>query len=291
MTSVQRVDIVGCGDIGRRVATLCYENNIEPFAWVRSKISQSACQTLGLSSQRVDLDHSNINIRPNSSVLYTVPPPSTGEKDTRIEQFLSSIDNSQIQKIVLISTTGVYGDCKGNWVDENQSIQPTVARAVRRADAESKVIAWAQDNNIDYIILRVPGIYATDRLPLKRIQCGAPVLARKTSPWSNRIHADDLAMACYKALMLTVKNDIINISDDAPSTITDYFFAVADYAGLPRPTEINSQQAKQQLSAGLLSYMTESRRLDNDKMKRVLEMELQYPSLKEGLVPSLMSST
>ena len=240
---------------------------------------------MGLRAHLLDLDQplKDTTLPPHSRLLYTVPPPSTGQEDTRLENFLASLDPQMVARFVLISTSGVYGDCGGDWVDEATPIHPVADRALRRADAETRLQRWADAHGIDWIVLRVPGIYAPDRLPLSRLRSGAPLVARDEAPWSNRIHADDLAAACCAALDRTVKNEIINITDDAPSTMTDYFLAVADYAGLPRPAEIPLQEALKTMSAGMRSYMAESRRIRNDKMKNRLGIRLRYPSLSQGL--------
>lgn len=281
--------IIGCGDIGRRVATLYLDAGKTVQAWVRGKTSLQACEQLGLISHRIDLDQPfDLNaIGANTHILYTVPPCAKGEhdRDTRLRNFLKTINPQTINKFVLISTTGVYGNCGGAWVDETTPIKPKAARALRRADAEASLQKWAHLNAVDYLILRVPGIYAANRLPLKRIRAGTPVVMHDQAPWTNRIHADDLAGACFSALHLSVSNQFINVADDAPSSMSAYFLAVADYAGLPRPPEISLQQARQTLSAGMLTYLEESRRVDNSKMKSLLKIKLKYPTLKHGLRP------
>lgn len=303
-----KVHIIGCGDIGRRVASLYLAAGRTVEAWVRSEASYLACQLLDLDVHYVDFDQpfSLNTISADGTIFYTVPPASgqmsrsafhqKGERlqarykaesirDNRLRSFLNTINPGEINKFVLISTTGVYGDCAGAWVDESTPINPIVDRALRRADAEASLLQWAQKHKVDYLILRVPGIYAADRLPLKRLKAGTPVVARDESPWTNRIHADDLATACFAALNSPVANEIVNVSDDAPSHMTEYFFAVADYAGLPRPPQISLQQARQTLSSGMLSYLTESRRIDNTKMKNLLHIKLRYPTLRQGLAP------
>lgn len=277
--------IVGCGDIGRRVARQ-NRGRFQPVnAWVRTGASCQACEQLGLQTHLLDLDQpmKPVTLKHGSRILYTVPPPPQGQQDTRLEKFLASLDPDQVDRFVLISTSGVYGDCSGDWVDESTPVRPVADRALRRANAEEQLQSWAAANEVEWIVLRVPGIYAPDRLPLERLRSGIPLVNRAQAPWTNRIHADDLAAACYAALDLEVKNEIINIADDAPSTMTDYFLAVADYADLPRPTEIPLQQALKTMSAGMKSYMAESRRIRNDKMKALLKLSLRYPSLREGL--------
>jgi dTDP-4-dehydrorhamnose reductase len=279
--------IIGCGDIGRRIAILYLDAARAVEAWVKSETSCRACQHIGLKTHRVDFDRpfKIIGIHDSSQILYAVPPPPKGRKDTRLTAFLNTIESRNISKFVLISTTGVYGDCDGAMVDETTPVNPRADRALRRVDAESKLQKWANENDVDYLILRVPGIYAPDRLPLKRLEAGTPVVIRNQAPWTNRIHADDLASVCFAALNSDVTDEIINVADDTPGTMSEYFFAVADYAGLPRPPEISMREAKQCLSAGMLSYMVESRRISNAKMKSLLGVKLRYPTLKHGLSP------
>lgn len=277
--------IIGCGDIGRRVASLYCRADKNVVAWIKSQASFLACQRMGLQTHRIDLNQSFELEFTNTQnrILYTVPPPPEGTKDTRLSAFLNQLDVTLIEKFILISTTGVYGDCAGAWVDESTPINPQADRALRRADAEASLQAWANRHAVEYLILRVPGIYAADRLPLKRLKEGTPVVTHHEAPWTNRIHANDLASACFAALNGQAANEIINIADDAPSSMTEYFFAVADYAGLPRPPEISLQEAQNTLSPGMLSYMAESRRIRNTKMKKLLHVNLRYPTLKHGL--------
>jgi len=283
--TVKPIEVVGCGDIGRRLARLFLQQEISPRAWIKSDASALVCRRLGLSYRKLDLDGviDITTIQAGARILYTIPPRPQGRTDTRIAVFLNALSEHRIDTLVLISTTGVYGDCAGRWVNEESPIRPVVERAQRRADAETQARTWATDRGCKIIILRVPGIYALDRLPLKRIRGGAAMLRKDQSPWSNRIHADDLARACYLALNSGLSNEIINIADDAPGTMNEYFSAVADYAGLPRPPEISLEEAQQSLSPGMLSYLAESRRIDNRKMKSLLGLVLQYPGLEQGL--------
>jgi nucleoside-diphosphate-sugar epimerase len=215
-------------------------------------------------------------------VYWFMPPQPTGETDDRLRRFLKGMDAAP-RKIVLISTTGVYGDCEGRWIDENEPLKPVAARAKRRADAEAALQEWAARFRGDTVILRVPGIYATDRLPLERLRRGEPVLNAAEAPWTNRIHADDLAMVCKRAMEVAPFDAIYNATDGHPSTMTDYFNQVADFAGLPRPPQVSMEQAQAEMSAGMLSYLQESRRIGNSKLLSELGVSLQYPSLADAL--------
>jgi len=212
-----------------------------------------------------------------------VPPPSAGAKDTRLKRFLVNLAEQPPRRIVMISTTGVYGDSGGEWIDETAPIKPQADRAVRRVSAEQILQRWAESTHCEIQILRVPGIYAEDRLPLARLEKGLAVVTADEAGFTNRIHADDLARACKAAMECESSNHIINVTDGNPSSMTDYFNHVADYAKLPRPPQISLQEAEQDLSAGMVSYLKESRRIKNDKMLKVLGIELLYPNLKTSL--------
>ncbi|MCF6190724.1 MAG: SDR family NAD(P)-dependent oxidoreductase [Cocleimonas sp.] len=278
--------IVGCGDIGRRVAGLYESQTI--YGIVRSRKSKSTCEQENITTTVINLDKpyffssKQIPTLKNSHIFYFAPPPTTGKSDPRLEQFLKTV-SEQPKRIVLISTTGVYGDSQGEWIDENAIINPKTDRAHRRASAEKLLQIWAQNHDKEFMILRVPGIYAQDRLPLARLKKGIATVNEHEAGWTNRIHADDLALACKAAMYCEQANHIINITDGNPSSITDYFNQVADYANLPRPPQISMKEAEVTLSEGLVSYLKESRRIKNEKMLILLGIKLKYPTLKHGL--------
>ena len=282
--------IIGCGDIGRRLTGL-YDtndgNNINGI--VSSKESVEQCETLSINAMQLNLDSEYTleqNYFSNADIFYFAPPPPTGAKDTRLKRFLAKLTtlSNAPRRIVLISTTGVYGDSQGDWIDENTPINPQADRAVRRVSAEQILQRWADANTVKFMILRVPGIYAEDRLPLSRLEKGLPIVNANEAGFTNRIHADDLARACKAAMECETSNHIINVTDGNPSTMTDYFNHVADYAKLPRPPQISMAEAKQVLTEGMVSYLKESRRIRNDKMLKTLEIELRYPSINDALI-------
>jgi len=225
---------------------------------------------------------------PGAIIYYFVPPPPKGRRDTRAQTFIAQLEqNTRAEtrpaKIVLISTTGVYGNCYGQWVDETAPLNPSVDRARRRADAEQQFQHYAQNHNIPLVILRVSGIYAADKLPLKRIQAQTPVVREEDSPYSNRIHADDLLNICIIAGLNPDIEGIYNCSDGHPTTMYDYFMRVARASHLPEPPAISLEQARSKLSSGMLSYMNESRRIDNHKLLKDFKLTLKYPDLEQGL--------
>ena len=280
--------IVGYGDIGQRVANLAVEAGGTVTALVRSVEKAAALSAQGINAILGDLDDSATPVPalPSSgtTILYTAPPPGGGEYDTRLRVFLGSIEpGNEPAAIVYLSTTGVYGDQQGAIVNEATPTKAETSRARRRLDAENLLHSWGENRGVKIIILRIAGIYGANRLPLNRIREGVPVLRSEESPFSNRIHADDLARLCLAAAAKGVDGEIINICDGETSTMTDYFNAVADVFALPRPPQVTKEEAKERMPPLLLSYFSESRRLDNRLMRERLGVTLLYPDLASGL--------
>jgi len=279
--------ITGCGYIGRRVAGLLQAENHQVSGCVRSKESAAALDRSGIRAVTVDLDRPAAKsgwAHGFDAVFYFAPPPPQGEQDPRMQAFLQALDvEASPRRIVYISTSAVYGDCQGAWISESQAVNPATARGQRRLDAEQRLMAWCDAHDVQWILLRVPGIYGPGKLPLARLRKGTPVLREEDSPYTNRIHADDLAHVCVAAMKGSHANTVYNISDGHPSNMTDYFFKVADAAGLPRPPTVSRVEAQELLSAGMLSFLKDSRRMSNSKMLAELAVTLRYPDLDAGL--------
>jgi len=283
MQTNNKVWIIGCGDIGKRVARLYGES---PVNGVVSSLDFAKGNLSNLHLQAINLDQPfTLNLADfiGADIYYFAPPPPTGQKDTRLEAFLKQLGAVVPRRIVLISTTGVYGDSGGDWIDESTPVKPQADRARRRVTAEELLKQWAAKTLCDYMILRVPGIYAADRLPIARIEKGLPIVNENEAGFTNRIHADDLAYICKTAMESQIKNETINVTDGHPSTMTEYFNTVADYAGLPRPPQISMAEAQRTLTDGMVSYLKESRKISNQKMLDLLKVELKYPNLKSSL--------
>lgn len=286
--------IVGCGDIGQKVARLERSGGCSVAALARSEETAGHLAALDIAVVRGDLDIpvslTALPYRPR--VLYWfAPPPDTGIRDTRLESFLAGLQPAHHPtRLIYISTSGVYGDCQGDWVTEERIPAPRTDRARRRLSAEQTLIAFADRTGIEYAILRVPGIYGPNRLPVERLRKGLPVIRPEEAPYSNRIHADDLARVCYAAARSDEKSGLYNVSDGHPTSMTDYFMQVADLLGLPYPPCISMEEAKKSFSANLLSFIEESRRIDNRFMLKKLGISLRYPDLTHGLPACLQSS-
>lgn len=272
MVPMKRLLIVGYGDIARRTVQL-----LGPTAEVRT-LSRA-------SGSDLDRPETLAALEPADAVLHCAPPPASGAVDSRTANLLAALESAQIlpTRLVYISTSGVYGDCGGALVDESRAIHPQSDRARRRADAEARLAAWCSSHAVALVILRAPGIYAADRLPLARLRTGTPVLRDADDVYTNHVHADDLAAACVRALEDDAPAGIYNASDDSRLKMGEWFDLVADRAGLPRPPRIARSEAGGRMPAALLSFMDESRRLDNTRLKRTLGVRLRYPTVNEGL--------
>ena len=284
---MESVLIVGCGHIGRRVAVSLHARGQRVTGVVRSPASAGQLRAIGIDASCLDLDDGARRV-PRlgkfGGLCYLAPPPSSGVQDTRMRGLLESLDTAALpRRIVYISTSAVYGDCRGDWITEEQPVRPATDRGLRRLDAERQLQAWAACHGVEWVILRVPGIYGPGKLPLERLRKGLPVLRESDAPYTNRIHADDLAAICVAALDSDRHNAVYNVSDGHPSTMTDYFFRIADAAGLPRPPVVTREEAQQALSEGMLSFLQDSRRMDNRKLLNDLRVTLQYPDLEAGL--------
>ncbi|QSV47284.1 SDR family oxidoreductase [Geobacter benzoatilyticus] len=288
---MKRVFIVGCGDIGRRVARLAMVEGAEVAALVRSEESAARLKGLGISTAEGNLDDaaslSGLPTR-DAVVFYFAPPPGGGITEPRVRAFCAAIrPGDEPIKVIYLSTSGVYGDCGDAEVTEETPANPQTARAKRRYDAETAVRAWGEDRGVPTVVLRVTGIYGPGRLPLQQLSSGQPVLQESDASFTNRIHSEDLARICMAAAERGENGDIFNVSDGNPGTMTEYFTACADALGYPRPRQVTMEEAKKVMTPLMLSYVTESRRMGNAKMLRKLGIKLLYPTLPEGLKASV----
>ena len=219
------------------------------------------------------------------AVLHLAPPDDRSEHDSRTRNLIDALSARGMlpRRVVYISTSGVYGDCAGGRVDESRVPAPRTDRARRRLHAEMQLSQWTGMKGIPLVILRVPGIYAAERLPLERLRARTPVLRAAEDVYTSHIHAEDLAAIASRALEKDAPPGLYNAADDTEMKMGDWLDLVADVRGLPRPQRIARTEAAAKIPPGLLSFMGESRRLDNRRLKQVLGVRLRYPSVHEGL--------
>ena len=280
--------IFGCGDVGRRIAGQLIDNGVtkgDILAYVNQSIEKAKSLGVVTATLNLDGDLPHLQIGQPAQAYYTIAPQKDGVVDRRSANLIDALQQQAVKfkRLVLISTTGVYGDCDGQWVTEQSTTQPQTERGQRRLDSEQQWFDWGRRQSVDVIVLRVPGIYAHSRLPRARIEKAVPVVNADECGFTNRIHADDLAQACIQAMAYGKAGEIYNITDGTPGKISEYLQAAAQVLGAPALPEISMQEAQKLLSEGMLSYLGESRKISNAKMLAQLNVVLRYPDFREGI--------
>ena len=289
----ERVLIVGCGDVGLRTARLL-NGRVRLLALTSSPQRVDLLRQRGITPLQGNLDRAGSLARlagVATRVVHLAPPRSDDNaqwwRDLRTVALLRALrSRTPPQAFVYGSTSGVYGDCKGERVAETRAVQPGTPRAQRRVDAETAVRHFGRAAHVRSCILRIPGIYAPDRAggtPRERLLKGTPVLQDADDVYTNHIHADDLARAVVAALWRGQPQRVYNASDDSALKMGEYFDLAADLYGLARPPRVAREAAQDQLSLMLLSFMGESRRLDNHRLRRELRLQLKHPTVLDGL--------
>lgn len=287
METLQRtIFIIGCGYIGKKVAAIHLDKGDTVLALARSDASAADLRQLGIEPIPGDLDQPatlDLSRAHGAYVYHLAPPAQPGNGDARTRA-LAEHCGTEIRpaKIVYMSTTSVYGDCGGDWVDESTPVKTDNERGRRRLAAESICRNWARNTEAELVILRAAGIYGLDRLPIDRIKQGLPVIREDESPPTNRIHADDLTAISVAAMERGPNWAIYNVADGNPTTMADYFNRVAELCKLPRPPQISWSEAQFALSPSMLSYVNEAKRVRSNKVLQELELKLRYPTLAQG---------
>lgn len=284
---MRRLLIIGCGDVAQR-ALPWLTRRFRVYALVRNATDDTIVRRLGAVPLRGDLDKPATLRRLAGiahCVLHAAPPQDRGSRDERTRQLLAALATraSLPQRISYISTSGVYGHCMGHRVDETRPARPNTPRARRRVDAERVLRAFGMRSRCAVAILRAPGIYAPDRLPVHRLRRGDPVLVPEDDSYTNHIHAADLARLAAIALFRARGGRVFNANDDTELRMGDYFDLIADALGLAHPPRLGRTAAAERLSPMSLSFMSESRRLCNQRIKRELRVRLRYPRVQDGL--------
>ena len=290
----QTLLIAGCGDVALRAAPLL-QAHYRLLGMYRRPENRESLRLQGITPVFGDLDIPDSLSKISGlahAVLHLAPPPNLGRHDNRTANLLAALTRTRRpktkikaamlpQRLVYISTSGVYGDCEGRLVDETHVLNPQTERALRRVDAERQLRSWGLRTGVSVSILRVPGIYAGNRLPLARLRDGIPALLPEQDSFTNHIHADDLARIVVAALRLARPGRVYHACDDSHLKMGEYFDLIADRFGLPRPPRVSRAEAAGQISPGMLSFMRESRRLINTRLKHELHVNLRYPTVRD----------
>jgi nucleoside-diphosphate-sugar epimerase len=282
--------IAGCGYVGQRLA-LRLRDRFEISALVRTPEKAAALTREGIKTIVIDLDRvragASIPERlDQEAIVYLTPPPNVGESDLRLDRFLH-LAFVPPKSFVYMSTTGVYGDTEGGFVDESTPVQPRTERARRRVSAEEMTRVWCTERRVRRVVLRVPGIYGPGRLPLDRLKQREPVVCPEDAGISNRIHVEDLVTACELAVVNKEARGVYNVTDGNSISSTAFVDTVAKIAGLPTPPRVSMEEAQLTFSPERLSFLNESRRVGNDRMLKHLGVTLKYADVEAGIRASL----
>lgn len=286
---MKRLLIIGCGNVVRRALPLLLRH-WRIYALVRNR--DPALAAMGITQLHGNLDAPRTLRRIAGiadAVLHSAPPPDSGPTDPRTRRLIATLRQGKIlpRQLLYIGTSGVYGDCGGARVTEAHRLAPRSARGRRRMDAEQQLKKFGRQSGCAVSILRAPGIYAADRMPLGRLRKGLPLLRPEDDVFTNHIHADDLARICVAALRRAPFNRSYNACDDSVLPMGEWFDKLADAFGLPRAPRLPRAEAEKMLSPMQLSFMGESRRLDNTRLKRELLSRLRYPTVDAGIAAAL----
>ena len=292
---MQKILIVGSGDVARRILPHL-TGRYQVFALLRNAARAADWRRAGAQTLLADLDDAGSLGRIAGLadvVLHLAPPPNQGSSDTRTKHLLAALSKGKSlpRCLIYVSTTGVYGDCGGAVIDETRNLNAESPRASRRVDAEQQLRTWGARNRIRVCILRAPGIYAADRLPLERLEKGLPALAAADDVFTNHIHAADLAAACVAAMRHGQANRSYNVVDDSDLKMADYFDQVAAAFALPNPPRLTREAASAALSPMQMSFMRESRRIGNRRIKQELKLRLAFPTVAAGIAAALKGNT
>jgi nucleoside-diphosphate-sugar epimerase len=310
---MKRLLIIGCGNVALRTIPLL-RGHYRLYALIRNSAHAAKLRGLGVMPVMADLDNRTSLARiaelaevvlhfapPASNQTHRISPPlPLGEawpvlslskegggghvKDSRTHHLLAALSAGALPKqLIYISTSGVYGDCAGNYVSETTPLNPQSNRAKLRVDAENQIRTWAKRNRVRASILRVPGIYSHDRLPLDRLRAGSPAIAAIDDGYSNHIHADDLARIVVAALRYGKASRVYHTVDEDEMKMGDYLDAVADAFNIPRPPRLPREEVKLKVSPMMWSFMNESRRMTDSRMKQELKVKLLFPTVRDAL--------
>jgi nucleoside-diphosphate-sugar epimerase len=289
----QRVLIVGCGDVGVRAAQL-FGKRLRLFGTTRTAdrfglIRQSGAIPIKLDFNNVASIHRAASL--SHRVIILAPPPNQGEGDPGSKLLALALRRAQAKrphapalKLSYISTTGVYGDCAGRQIDEQEPTKPTTARAKRRVAAEAIWHQLSKGSDANLAVLRAPGIYAHDRLPLERLAQGLPALTTDEDVFTNHIHAQDLAFLGMAAMLRIRGRRNFNATDESGLKMGDYFDKIAAHFNLPKPPRVSRNELAAQVSPMMLSFMSESRQINGSRLLRELHLRLRYPTIDATLL-------
>jgi nucleoside-diphosphate-sugar epimerase len=219
-----------------------------------------------------------VKLKEADHILVSIPPEN--QEDLVVKNFSKFIESSKVKWITYLSATSVYGDHKGEWVNENSKTKPISSKGVARLKAESSWIILEKNKKLPVQIFRLSGIYSNERNILVRLKSGDVKLINKKNHYFSRIHLDDIVNILFKSLSKFKSGDIYNLSDDKPSSYEDVILFGTKILGIKSIEKIEVDEIKNEM---LKNFYNESKKVSNKKVKNFFNYNLKFPSYIEGL--------
>ena len=219
-----------------------------------------------------------VKLKEADHILVSIPPEN--QEDLVIKNFSKFIESSKVKWITYLSATSIYGDHKGEWVNENSKTNPISNNGIARLKAENAWVSLEKNMKIPVQIFRLSGIYSNEKNILIRLKSGSVKLINKKNHYFSRIHVDDISNILFKSLSKFKSGEIYNLSDDKPSTSEDVTLFGAKILNIENIEKIEVDQIKSEM---LKNFYNESKKVSNKKMKSYFDYNLKFPSYIEGL--------
>ena len=234
--------------------------------------------------KRYEFDNFLINkeilIKDTTHILLSIPPNENGDLVyLNLRNILKK--EKKLRWLGYLSTTGVYGDHKGRWVDENSKLLTKNVRSKNRILSEKQYLSLYLKDNLPIHIFRLPGIYGPKRSILNRLKSGNVQIIKKKKHFFSRIHVEDIASCLFKSIEQPTPGEIFNITDDYPSSSEEMTLYAAKLLGKPTPTQIELDSSE--IGEMVKSFYLENKKVSNKKVKKLLDWKPKYKNFKLGL--------
>jgi hypothetical protein len=274
----------GFGQVAKNfISKINIENyNINLSTTSRSKNFEKIFNGINYHNYLFNNDEYDENLIPHlkeaDHILVSIPP--TEEGDLVIKNFSKFIENSKVKWITYLSATSIYGDHKGEWVDEDSKTKPTSKNGIARLAAESSWLSLKMNKNIPVQIFRLSGIYSNESNTLTRLKSGTAKLINKKDHYFSRIHVDDISNLLFKSLSQFKSGEIYNVSDDKPTSSEEVTLYGAKILGIKNIKKIEVNEIE---SLVLKNLYKDSKKVSNKKIKKYFNYSLKFPTYVEGL--------
>jgi len=256
--------------------------NINLSATSRSESSKKTFNGINYNSYLFNSENFDQNLvvklKEADHILVSIPPEN--QEDLVIKNFSKFIESSKVKWITYLSATSIYGDHKGEWVNENSKTNPISNNGIARLKAENAWFSLEKNKKIPIQIFRLSGIYSNEKNILIRLKSGGVKLINKKNHFFSRIHVDDISNILFKSLSKFKSGEIYNLSDDKPSTSEEVTLFGAKILNIENIEKIEVDQIKSEM---LKNFYNESKKVSNKKMKSYFNYNLKFPSYIEGL--------